>query len=168
MELVPLSDDVKIDSMMCNTVDRYNLTPLFPGSTVYKNSLGGTVIVFCGTPNTEVFSFGAPFSMLNESRKAQFVKLLSDAGELPMYFDGDTEAYLKVADTSDNKTFVFFMNLSMDTLDEITLATDKKYSAAKILMPDGSWENVPIRTENGILTVDCEAKLLDPVALVVE
>lgn len=168
MELVPLSDDVKIDSMMCNTVDRYNLTPLFPGSTVYKNSLGGTVIVFCGTPNTEVFSYGAPFSMLNESRKAQFVKLLSDAGELPMYFEGDTEAYLKVADTSDNKTFVFFMNLNMDTLDEITLATDKKYSAAKILMPDGSWENVPIHTENGILTVDCEAKLLDPVALVVE
>lgn len=167
-ELVPINDDVVSLSSICNTVDGYNLTPLFPGVTKYKNSLGGTVIVFCGTPNTDVFTYTSPFSMLNESRKAMFIQLLSESGNLPLCYYGDTEAYLKVADMPDGKTFCFFLNLNLDSLDEITFLSEKKYEKAQILSPEGERVDVPMHMEGNIIHIDCKAQLLEPFAIFLE
>ena len=50
---------------------------MFPGVTLYRNELGGTVVAVCGTPDTE-FHFTTAFAFLTESRKAQFAEILKE------------------------------------------------------------------------------------------
>ena len=139
--------------------------PLFPGVTVYKNSLGGNSIVFSGTPEAK-FHYTTAFSFLNESRKLQLINLLSETGNLPVYYPDDSEVYLKAANTPDGALFVAFFNISLDPIEEITLVTDREITSIEALMPDGSYKSVDFCAEGTKLTLDIPASILTPVILI--
>ena len=148
-ELIPLNDSVTADSMIYHTVDDENYTPLFPGTTVYSNELGGKSIVFSGTPVTEM-NYTDAFSFLNYSRKQQLINLLKD--ELPVYYDGTEEMYMKAAYMPDGGLFCALFNLGFDPVYEISLVTGMKASSVMWLTPEGEFSECRFsKTENGIV-----------------
>lgn len=168
MELVPLSDKVKIESRAARTLDRREYTPLYPSTTVYENALGGTAIVFAGTPITE-FTYDHAFSFLCYSRKVELVKLLSDVGCLPVWYTEDAEIYCKAAYTDVGELFVALFNLSYDVLDEIPLGlTSKAVSSVKYLAPSGEFLPIDYAETDVGITVAQKALPMDPVILLIK
>lgn len=166
-ELVPLSDSVTEDSTVCHSVDKVNYERLFPGTTVFKNELGGTVFVFSGTPRAE-FNLVEAFSFLNWSRKQQLIRMLSEAGELPVYYPGDEEVYLKAADMPDGSLFCAVFNIGCDPIDELELVFDKDVNSACKLMPNGELRELSYTRDGQKYIFDTCSNTLDPVVLIVK
>lgn len=163
-ELVPTNPAVRVESMNYHTVDRIHRTPLFPAVTVFDNSLGGRVHVFCGTPITE-FTFSTAFSFLNQSRKQQLVKLLSECGCLPVSYTGDEEVYLKAADMPDGSLFCALFNIGFDPIETVSLRSDKPITSAEVLKPNGRWTPCTFRIADDCTILDTPAYTLQPVIL---
>ena len=166
-ELVPLSDDVIADSWVQHSVDKVNYENLFPGSTIYKNELGGTVFVFCGTPNAD-YSLQQAFAYLTYSRKQQLIKMVESTGEMPAYYPGDEDVYFRTADMPDNKLFCAVFNLSMDFIDELSLVVYRDVKKVLRLMPNGDFKELMFTKDGNEITLDTCANPLDPVILVIE
>lgn len=163
-ELIVTDPDTVVDSMAYHLRDGKYKDSLFPASTIFRNKLGGTAIVFCGTPNT-VFSFRTAFSFLNESRKLQLVKMLKSSGNLPIYYPEDAEVYLKAAKMEDGSMFCAVFNLGLDILEELPFTTDLEFRSVEKLSPEGAWEPVSFKNEVAGYTVQTAANPLDPVML---
>ncbi len=166
-ELVPINDQVKADSMIYHVPDGKTKENLFPGTTIYKNELGGTSIVFAGNPLTQ-FNYTTAFSFLNESRKAQFVNFLKETGNLPVYYPDDAEVYMRAGYLPDGKLFVAVFNIGLDPLDDLPLKVESKVNNIKMLLPNGNFENVDFTNSNGNITVNTPVNTLAPVILVIE
>ena len=166
-ELVPLSADTKIASYALNTVDNESYEELFAGSTIYKNELGGIVFTFCGTPVAN-FDISEAFSFLSYSRKEQLVNMLKMTGELPLYYKGDEEVYLKCADTQNGETFCALFNLGFDPIDKIELGCEFTPSKVECLTPDGEREELSFTIDNQSIIVDKNANTLEPVILFIQ
>lgn len=141
-QLIPLSPDVKIHSMVCHCVGGIDPVDLFPGVTEYENELGGRIFTFCGTPEAH-YNLVEAFSFLNYSRKCQIIDLLSKTDELPVYYPHDEEVYLRVADMPNNQIFCGIFNIGFDIIEETELVCKDTVARAQMLMPDGSLNNVP-------------------------
>jgi hypothetical protein len=166
--IIPLEDGVAPRSMVVATPNgtaSLPRIPLFPGVTSFKNKLGGTAVVFSGTPEAR-FHYTEAFSFLNESRKLQLISLLSESGNLPVYYPDDSEVYLKAANMPDGSLFVAFFNISLDPIDEITLVTERKVNVIEALCPDGSYRSINFRADDNKLTLDTRAEILTPVILI--
>ena len=137
---------------------------LFPGCVYFENERGGKCITFAGTPNTP-FYYSQAFSFLNQSRKEQFIKLLSRTGNLPLYYKGDEEVYFKFARGDDGCGYAFLFNIGTDPIEEIRLVSEKPVGKIFALSPGGKWKEVAFTEENGTLTLDLMAITLMPVAL---
>jgi len=166
-ELIPLNSSVEVLSTVYNTVDHQSYEPLFPGVTMYRNKLGGTVCVFCGTPVAE-FNLVEAFSFLTYSRKRQLTYILSRCGELPVYCPSDTDVYLKAADMTDGRLLCVAVNLSLDSFDTLELMCEFTPSEIKGLTPDGQELPISFTCNNGICTLDIPFKTLDPVVIFIE
>lgn len=143
MELVPAADGVRADSTVYTVRRGVEVVPIFPGVTAFETPLGGKTFVFCGTPRAN-FSFTEAFSILCESRKAQLMRLLTEAGELPVCYAGDAEVYCRAADIrGTDDVFASFINVGLDQLDELTLRVTVPVSAIDRLTPAGTWESLP-------------------------
>ncbi len=160
-ELVPTSEDTVVYSHVFNSVDKVHRDILFPGVTLYQNKLGGTVIVFAGTPVAE-FNLTEAFAFLTWSRKLQLIDLLQKTGELPVYYPEDAEVYLRAADMPDGGLFCAFFNLGLDPIEEVTLVTEKPIKRAEQLLPDGSRKTVDFTLTDGVYRLDAPAGVLDP------
>lgn len=165
-QLVPINSDVIADSKVVHTSNGVD-EELFPGSTIYKNPLGGTTVVFCGTPDTP-FKYSMHFSFLNESRKLQFVKILKESGNLPVYYPGDVELYMRAGYLPDDTLFCAMFNISLDPMYEITLVLEKPAEKIEKLMPDGTRQEVEFYVEDGVTHVKSPAWILDPVILFIK
>lgn len=163
-ELVPLSNDVVCESYVCNTVDSQSYERLFPGVTVYKNELGGTIAVFSGTPVAD-FNISDAFSFLNYSRKLQLISILKRMGELPIYYPGDEEVYLKCADMNDGCVFCSVFNIGLDPIDKLELCCDFSAKKFEALMPDGTTQEIAFSLNGEKYTLDIECNTLSPVVL---
>lgn len=166
--LIPNQDGVVSRSMVVATPNgtaSLPRIPLFPGVTSYKNKLSGNITVFSGTPEAR-FRYTEAFSFLNESRKLQLINLLSESGNLPVYYPGDSEVYMKAASMEDGSLFVAFFNISLDPIEEITLVTDRDVSKIDMLCPDGSYKAVNFTPEGKKLTLNISANILTPVILI--
>ena len=166
-ELVPLFPSVEVDSYATNTVDGESYEKLFPAVTVYKNELGGTVITFSGTPVSE-FNLVEAFSFLTYSRKKQLIKLLEKTGNLPIYFPGDEEVYLRVAECESGEYLAAVFNIGLDPIEDLSLNCQFTPKDVSILTPKGEKEKIPFTFENGKLSLNIEAKTLDPVVLFIK
>ena len=166
-ELVPISNEVKCDSYVLNTKDSQEYEELFPGTTIFKNELGGTVITFSGTPKAE-FNIVEAFSFLNYSRKLQLINLLKNTGNLPVYFPGDEEVYLKCAKMQNGDTFVAIFNIGLDKIENIELVFEKLPTKIECLLPNGEVKEISF-TQNGEKTaLEIGAEILTPVILFVK
>lgn len=166
-ELVERDESVIVDSMVYNTLDNEVYTDLFPGSTIYRNALGGTVCVFCGTPMAN-HTITEAYSYLNYSRKKQLVKILRDTGELPLYAPGDEPLYVRAADMQDGGLFAAVFNLSIDPIERTELVVcDREVTRIERLMPDGTRVPVGFTKSGEVLSVECPCDPLDPAVLLV-
>ena len=156
---------VKVSSEVYTVIGGITPAPLFPAVTCYKNSLGGTAIVFAGSPKA-AFNYYEAFSFLCSSRKKQLTDLLKEYGELPVYYPDDAEVYIKAGLLPDGKIFCGFFNIGLDNLDEVTLVADREISEITMLSPDGRFEKVDFSIdENGKITIPTPAEILSPVIL---
>lgn len=137
---------------------------LFPGVTRYENALGGEIIVFSGTPDMP-FKYFTAFSLLNETRKRQLVDILKRRGNLPLYYTGDAEVYVRAGMLSSSEILVALFNLSQDPLDEITLEVDFAVSRAEILNGQGEREEVDFSIDGRLLTVNRSVEPTTPIVL---
>lgn len=163
-KLSPIDDTILIESMTYHLVDGRERRPLFPGVTVYRNPLGGTTITFCGKTDTP-FTYGTAFSFLNESRKLQLIDLMKRYGDLPVYYPGDAEVYLRAAYMSDDSLFCGFFNIGLDPIEEIELVCNRKITQVETLMPDGSRKTCEFKLIDSTLTIREPAFTLNPVIL---
>lgn len=163
-ELIPRSSDVRADSMVYHVPDGRTKEPLFPGVTVYKNPLGGRSVVFCGTPKAQ-FNIVEAFSFLNESRKAQLVRLLKECGCLPVWYPGDAEVYLRAGRCPDGSILCAIFNLGFDMLEEIELCTEGGVDRVERLTCEGVRVPCVHRAVNGRIIVETSAFALEPVIL---
>ena len=139
-ELVPFEDAVA-DSMVLHSLGDGVDEPLFPGSLIYKNSLGGTVFLFAGTPEA-AFRYTEAFSFLTYSRKQQLIRMAKQTGLMPVYYPNDEEMYLRVGYLPENKLFCGLFNIGLDPIEEVEICVDRTVSKIEMLMPDGTFENV--------------------------
>ena len=166
-ELLPLSDATIPDSWVCNTVDNEKFERLFPGTTIYKNELGGTVFTFCGTPVAE-FHLQDAFSFLTYSRKEQLARMLKLTGEMPVYYPGDEEVYFKAADMEDGRVLAAVFNLGTDPIEELSLACDFEAKGFACLTPDGEEAKITFRREGDRYILGIPARTLEPVIVFIE
>ena len=166
MELIPLSKDVIVDSWVCNTVDYTNYQRLFPGSTIFKNELGGYAFVFCGTPAAE-FHITTAFSFLTYSRKLQLLNMVRLAGELPVYFPGDEEVYLKVGELNGGYIATIF-NISLDPIENVALCCDFEPARFTALCENGDVREISFKRDNENFILDIPANPLNPVIIFIE
>ena len=166
-ELVPTSTEARADSFVYHTLDNKNYELLFPGTAIYKNSLGGTVYVFSGTPRTN-YNITEAFSFLNYSRKEQLIHMLGQTGELPVYYPGDEEVYVRAADMPDGKLFCAFFNIGLDPIDKLEIVFDRTISKIEKLMPDGTKKEIEFRVEDDNYILNSECNTLEPVVIFAE
>ena len=165
-ELIP-ADGAETASTLYHLKGGKESVPLFPGCVYFENERGGRCITFSGTPDTP-FYYSQAFSFLNQSRKAQFIKLLSRTGNLPLYYAGDEEVYFKYAMGEDGCGYGFLFNIGTDPIDEIVLVSQKEVAKISVLTPDGKWEEALFSAESNRLTICRAAYTLMPVAIRLE
>ena len=163
-ELVPLSEDVEVLSMALSTANGIGAEVLFPAVTLYQNALGGTAVVFCGTPDTG-FGYNQSAAFLNGARKKQIGDILRRTGNLPVYYAGDSEVYLRGGKLPDGRLMCVFFNIGLDQLFEIPIVTEKPVEKLEMLTPEGESVPCPFRVEEGSLIAETPAYTLMPVVL---
>lgn len=140
---------------------------LFPAVTEYENELGGKVVVFCGKVDFN-YGIGAPFSYLNESRKAQLVQILKASGNLPIYCEGDEQVYVKYAVTEKGDGWCMLLNTGFDVMDEIRICTAKPIRTVKILDSNGNYNDCNFeKTEGGVIIKE-QLSVLTPMVATIE
>ncbi len=163
-KLIPVEAGVKAESMVFHLKDGKTKQMLFPGVTSYKNPLGGTSVVFSGTPKTN-YKIIEAFSFLTESRKKQLVRLLKENGELKVYYPGDEEVYLRLGKTSENAYMCALFNLGLDVIEEIELCTDFDVKRITRMLPDGSEMEAKFEKDGDRIKIKEKANVLEPVIL---
>ena len=163
-EIKVLDESVIVDSVNYHISDGVTMETLFPATTVYKNSLGGTVIVFNGNVKTD-FHYTTAFSMLCETRKNQLVRLLKTYGDMPVYVPDDDEVYLRVADMPDGSTFCALFNISLDPIDNIRIVCEKIPETIEYLTCDGEFVPCEFKFDDGVVELEKSANILTPVIL---
>ena len=162
--LVPASETTRERSTVVTIPDGKTRIPLFPGVTEYKNELGGTAYVFSGTPQAQ-FKYTEAFSFLVEPRKDQLIEFMRETGNLPIYYPGDADVYLKAGYLPTDELLCAFTNLTLDELENVILVSDKAVSEITMLLPNGKWQRVSFCEDDGALVLDTPAKILHPVIL---
>lgn len=166
-ELAPIDNQAKALSWVLNTTDNQSYERLFPGVISYKNSLGGQIFTFAGTPVAE-FHLSTAFSFLNYSRKEMLISMLKETRELPVYFPGDEEIYLKCAQTADSSLFVALFNLGLDPVEKIKLVLENEATEIEHLLPNGEKENVVFTKEGSTYTLELPLYTLEPEILFIK
>lgn len=164
MQLIPLSDKTKKLSYVCHTVDNVNFKKLFPGVTEYKNELGGTIFVFCGTPNTD-YNITDAFSFLNYSRKQQLIDMLKSVNAIPVYYPNDEEVYLRAARMTGGGLFVSMFNIGLDPIEKIEIICNEKVNRIFMLVPNGEKKEISFFVDGDKYILDCNCNTLEPVIL---
>ena len=163
-ELVPICDGVREDSTACCSLSGGKRERLFAGTTVFKNNMGGTAIVFSGTPQAK-FTYAEAFSFLNGFRKKQLIRLLSQAGELPVYYPNDEEVYMRVADMKDGGYFCSLLNIGFDPIEKLELVCCDKIAKIEKLMPDGRKEELTFACTEDRYVIETSCITLEPLVL---
>lgn len=155
-ELVPTNADVKALTTIVHRNPDPSIPPelrdtgLFPGVTLFRNSLGGKVIVFCGSPDIPFAYYTIP-SLLCDTRKKQLIGLLQE--HLPLYYPEDAEIYLRAGNLPNGEMLAALFNIGFDPLDEIPLVIDRKVQSVSWLEANGDLRACTFTQEGETLTV---------------
>ena len=166
-ELTPLSESTEKYTDVYHLRDGVYRDVMFPGVTSYKNELGGTVVVFAGSSSFE-YGWRTAFGMLNETRKKNLIKILTDLGTLPIYYPEDGEILMKAAKTEDDGLLCAILNMGLDVLDELPLIIKRDVKSIRRLCPDGSYEPLKFEKEDELYTVKSPLGVFDPLILIID
>lgn len=166
-ELIPTSNETRSLSWVYHGVDGGDQKRLFPGTTAYRNALGGTVFVFCGTPQAP-YGLGAVFSFLNESRKQQLAQMLAGVGALPVYYPNDEEVYLRAATVEGGGLFCAMWNLGADPIDRVELVIQSNVKSIRKLLPNGTFSPLEFCRSGNLFWIECSCMTMDPLILLIE
>lgn len=136
---------------------------LSPAVTVLRRKEGLSV-VFCGSPHAE-FNYSEGFAFLNETRKNQLISLLSEAGVLPIYSDGDAEICFRAGYLPDGSLFASAYPLGLDCADSLDVRVEKTPKSVALLHSDGRFRPVKIAFENGLCRVRTPVRPMTPILL---
>ena len=75
---------------------------------------------------------------------------------------------MKAARTKDGRLFCALMDMSLDSIEGLPLVTERPVRGFRRLMPDGSYEEVGFRGENGLIRLALTAHPFDPVVLLAD
>ena len=165
-ELIPLSPETEWLSEVYHFDKKLNASEtLYPGVTRHKTSFGGECIVFSGTPDMP-FKYFSAFSLLNETRKKQFIEILSKNDLLPLYYPDDAELYLRAGRLSDGRLFAAAFNISQDTLEELPLVVKGNVTKVEMLDENGNLVPVEFEVNDGVVTVKETVLHMTPIVLV--
>ncbi len=167
MLLTPTSE--KTETVSYNyRIEDGTLVKISPAVTKYMREGGKFTVVYCGTPDTEhVYTEG--FAFLNETRKQQFIKLLSEAGALPVYTPSDNELCLRAGYLDDGRLLCAIFNLGYDPEEETVLYLKKE--PTQITRLDESGKEIPVsykKTEDGFYTLAVSCEPLYPTVLLIQ
>lgn len=163
-ELVPLSEDTIPLSWVCNSI---GYEKLFPGVTMYKNELGGIIVVFCGVPMAR-FDISEAFAFLSYSRKQQLIGILEQTDELVAYYPGDEEVYFRTAEMTDGGLFCALFNIGSDPITGTEIVCSRKVEKIQRLMPDGTFEDVSFAYTDGKYTLDTNCYHAEPAIFILK
>lgn len=163
-ELKPVCNTVEELSEVYHSIDNENVEKLFPGVIEYKNEAGGKVVTFCGTPNAP-YGLTTAFSFLNYSRKQQLISILERITELPVYYPGDEEVYLKVARTEAGDLFCAVFNIGFDPIEEMELVFKTVPQSIEKLMPNGEFVQIDFSVSDKQCRINSACNTLEPVVL---
>ena len=165
--LTPTTDKVEVLSYSYRPIDGEK-KPLSPAVTLLDRGEGRISVVYAGTPNAD-HNYMEGFAFLNESRKRQFIDVLSRAGELPIYYEGDEEVLLRAGRISDGRLLAAFINLGYDPLCELDLVLDFVPTAISYLTPEGDECSLDfVLGEGGRVKVMCELSPMYPLVLLIK
>ena len=165
--LVPTNDKVVVLSYSHRPIDGVK-KPLSPAVTLLDREMGRISVVYAGTPDAE-HNYMEGFSFLNESRKRQFVEVLSRAGALPIYYEGDEEVLLRAGWMCDGRLLSVLINLGYDPLEETDIVLD--FTPAEISYLDSDGREVAldfVLGEGGRVKVMCELSPMYPLVLIIK
>lgn len=148
-----------------NTPPEKQDTKLFPGVTLFRNSLGGKVIVFCGSPDIP-FAYYTIASLLCESRKQQLVELLRE--HLPLYYPEDAEIYLRAGYLPNGEMLAALFNIGFDPLEEIPLVVNRKVESVWTLDADGERRACEFTQDGENLTVHTPLEAVTVKVLIIQ
>ncbi|MBQ3596549.1 MAG: hypothetical protein II988_01890 [Clostridia bacterium] len=154
LQLIPNKQGVKELSFNYHIASGKEPEKLFPAVTGYKNSLGGYSVVFCGTPDS-LFNYWSSFSMLNGLRKQQFIDILNQQDNLPVYYTEDVDMYLKAGRLKDGTIVCAMINTGLDELEDLPIKVNKPFTKIQKLNELGE-------------RVDCDFEIVDGVVRVKE
>jgi hypothetical protein len=138
--------------------------PLYPGVTRFENSLGGEVIVFSGTPDAP-YSYATAYSMLNETRKKQFIDILEKRDNLPVYYPEDAELYLRAGRLEGGEIMAAAFNLSFDALEELPLVIRGNATKIERLNECGERVECAFEVRDGVTYVKESLAAIEPMVL---
>ena len=166
-ELIPVSDDVEISSGNYFDPGDGKREYLCPGSTVYKNPIGGTAVVFSGTANVP-FHYDKIVSYLNDSRKAQIADIMNRSGDLPVYYPEDIEMYLRAGYLKDGTLMCACFNLGLDSMEDLPLVINKPFTKIEKLLPSGERAECEYEIIDGVTYVKETVNTLMPIVLFIK
>lgn len=138
-----------------------------PGTVLYKNALGGTVVTFSATIGE--YSVDS-FSLLNETRKQQLCDLIERFGFTTIYYTGDARIICQYGKTIDNKAIMYFCNTTNDVLPYIDVASkvfDEQSQIYRIL-GNGELTQVKIEKSNEHFSICNELKPLETAIFIIQ
>ena len=166
-ELKPLSSETEWLSEVYHFNQKQGIAePMYPGVTRHKTSLGGECIVFCGSPDMP-FKYYSAFSLLNETRKRQFIEILSKNDLLPIYYPEDAELYLRAGRLPEGEIFAAAFNLSQDALDELPLVFKSEVSRIERLNERGERVPCDFEVRDGVTYVNHPIAAMEPLVLII-
>ena len=164
-KIVVKDENVKIDSYVYTTLDEgVTKDYLFPAVTVYKNELGGNIVVFAGTPSVKR-TYHSGMGFLTQTRKNQLIRLLSSLNKLPVYYTGDVDVYLKAGYLKDGSLLVSVLDINADEIENIKLYIRDNVSSIKMLTPNGEKVDVKFSKNGNYYTLDLTVYPLKPLIL---
>lgn len=165
--LIPTNDKVEVLSYSYRPISSEK-KPLSPAVTLLDRGEGKLSVVYAGTPDAE-HNYMEGFSFLNESRKRQFVDILTRAGALPIYYEGDEEVLLRAGKIRDGRLLASFINLGYDPLDELDLVLD--FTPSEIAYLDSNGKEIKldfVLSEGGRCKVMTELQPMYPLVLLMK
>lgn len=141
--------------------------PLYPGVTRFDNPLGGETIVFSGTPDMP-FSYATAFSLLNETRKKQFIDILNRRDNLPVYYPEDVELYLRAGRLPSGEIMAVAFDLSQDALDEIPLVIKGDVTSIERLGELGERVPCDFDVRDGVTYIKEPLAAMEPIVLFIK
>ena len=128
------------------------VTPVAPGTVIFRNSLGGTVAL------TAYGYYGIFYNLYSIERKRWLERTLAElnGGSFDYIVRNEQEVLALARTTADGQTaYVGAFNHGYDPLDGVELTVAAAPRRVETLANDGTWKSVPVTFADGTLRVPC-------------